>query len=99
MSNWKEVSKETKDVKVGVRTNVIFQANEGIPEVKNISSSCGCSVPHYDNLKGTLKVAYTPDQIPKHLTKEGFYISTKTIVVVYVDGSHDILTFKSKVKK
>jgi len=90
---------ETKDLKVGVKSTIVFKTTTELPQIKTLSSSCGCSVPTYSKEKRELSVEYTPKVIPQHLKSQGWYRSTKSITVTYTNGTKDVLSFTSKIYK
>ena len=96
MQHWKSKIKNLGTITVGKTQRVVYQSLTSL-EVKNISSSCGCTSPTYDAGKKELVVKYTPNPIPVHLRTLGFYNSVKTITVYYKDGTRDVLTLKAKV--
>lgn len=99
MSNWKSNSKNIGNVTTGQRQIIKFYAVRELPEISSLSSSCGCSKPNYDKKTKILNVSYNPGSIPKHLKAQGWYNTTKTITIVYKDGTRDILKFSAKVNK
>jgi|GEM_PF-2762993 len=95
--SWINKDIETEDLKVGVKTTITFKTTTELPQIKTLSSSCGCSVPTYSKEKRELSVAFTPKAVPQHLKTQGWYNSRKSISVGYMDGTKDVLTFKSKI--
>jgi len=96
--NWKTNHIQLPDSNVGDKLKVRFHALQEI-QIKALSSSCGCSIPQYDEATKELVVQYVPTKVPKHLKKAGFYNTTKTITVTHKDGTVDKLTFSVKVSK
>lgn len=99
MSNWKTNKKNVGTVTVGQRQIIKFYANKELPKIVNLSSSCGCSKPNYDKKTKVLNVSYNPGSIPKHLKSQGWYNTTKTITITFVDGTKDVLSFSARVNK
>lgn len=95
--SWINKDIETEDLKVGIKKEIVFKTTTELPQIKTLSSSCGCSVPTYSKEKRELKVVFTPKAVPQHLKTQGWYSSRKTITVGYVDGTKDVLSFKSKI--
>jgi len=81
---WKNEIIDLGNLKEGQPTTVNF---EYIASGRFISSnsSCGCSVPNWDNEKKVLKVVFTPGAVPKHLEEKGFYETEKEIAVVMIE--------------
>lgn len=85
------------DLKVGKKIEITFVPLEELKEINYMKSSCGCSTPSLVN--GKILVKYTPGSVPYHLIKRGWYKSTKTITIIYKDGSQDKLSFSAIVHK
>ena len=95
--SWENKEIKLENIKIGKKQEVIFKPLKELPLIKSLSSSCGCSVPTYSKEKRELKVVFTPNPIPKHLQAQGFYNTRKTITVVYIDGTKDVLSFSAKI--
>ena len=95
MSNWDKIFLNLGRLKQSKRKRVIFTAKEGIRDIKNITSSCGCTRANYDAKTRELKVVYTPKKIPSHLQTQGYYTSYKHLTITYVGGEKEVLTFKA----
>jgi len=67
-----------------------FQATYNIPEIKDITASCGCTKMKYNSETKTLEVVYKSGEIPKQITGNTQDI-TKYIHVHYMDGTKDEL--------
>ena len=81
---WKNENLDLGNLKEGEPVLVNF---EYITDGRFISasSSCGCSVPNWDNEKKVLEVTFTPGAVPKHLEEQGFYETEKEITVVMIE--------------
>lgn len=86
-------------VYVGKRYTIEFEGKEKLPGIYKMVSSCGCSKPTHDKVNNKVVVNYRPKAVPKYLVNQGWYETTKSITVTYIDGSQELLRFKSKVKK
>ena len=98
MNNWKDRIIRLGNLKVGKKKEIIFKRLNTEKEIKSLTSSCGCSKPIYNHSKEEIIVIYIPGKIPYHLVSQGYYITSKTITVLYMDGTKDILTFRAKIE-
>jgi len=89
--------KDVGEVIAGKQVLVKFYAKEGIPKIKSLAASCGCSKPTYDKKSEEIKILYKPNPIPTHLLSQGYYTTKKTVTVVFESGEVNKLVFKSKV--
>jgi acyl dehydratase len=85
----------TPTLTAGKSFKVVFEAVEGVPAIQTLHSSCGCSTPVFAG--GKLTVSFTPASVPLHLKEKGFYVTTKSITVDYVNGFREVLSFTSKI--
>jgi len=99
MENWKTKIIDLGKLIVGKKVKIIFKAVKELSPIATIESSCGCSKGIYDKKNKELIVNYNPGSIPIHLRKQGWYNTSKSITITYVDGSSDVLKFKAKVYK
>lgn len=97
--NWDKNQVSLGDIKVGVRKVVTFKKVKDIPLIKTLTSSCNCSTPTYDSVKGEITVSFKPTAVPKHLNNQGWYLTKKSIFIVYIDGTKDVLYITAKVFK
>jgi len=67
-------------------------------EVTLIEASCGCTSPVYDEVTGILRATFKAGKIPKHLVKQGYYTTTKSIRMSTNKGNFK-LTFKATIIK
>lgn len=95
--NWKSTTLNLGTIQAGKKQTVVFEADQDLKNVANMTSSCGCSSPKINGNK--VIVTYTPGQVPRHLQSVGFYLSTNKVTITYNDRSQDILRFKAKVIK
>lgn len=95
--NWLRKKIDMGTTNVGNRHNIVFIATSELPEIKSMKSSCGCTVPIYDDKNRTVNVVYTAKEFPKHLKNSDWYLASPTILVTFADGSVDILSFTFKI--
>lgn len=84
------------EVKPGVKQKVTFKLLEPV-EIKTVTVGCGCTKPTVVN--DTIKVTYTPGNIPYHLKSRGEYTTRKSLTVYFEDGSKDILHIVATIKE
>ena len=94
---WKDRQVSLGNIKIGKKQRIVYQALEELPEIKTLQSSCGCSIPVYDATNNQIIVTFSPGSVPKHLKGQGYYSTTKTITVTYIDGTKDVLSFTAKI--
>lgn len=102
MMEWESKNIDLGTVREKITKEIIFKIKgEVTKKISNLDSSCGCSLPKWDEEKGELKVIYTPGSVPKHLLdkEQEFYKSSKSIYIKYEDDTNDVLTFTAKVTK
>lgn len=96
---WNSVTIDLGEVKE--KSNIKFEYVEvsPSPEVQQVLPGCGsCTRATYKD--GKIEVVFTADSIPIHIAlKQKFQIVTKTIKVLYKDGTEDILIFNAKIIK
>lgn len=97
MTNWKNNHLILGEIKVGQKSIIIFQALQELPPIKNIAVSCGCTKPDYNKKTKEMVVSFKPKPIPHHLKEQGFYATTKTIIVTYNNGEEETLKFTAKI--
>lgn len=90
MSNWNTFEKKVGELKVRDKVTVKFEANESIPDIKQLKASCGCTQPIYDAETRILSVTYTAPRFPKHIKGSTQNIK-KSITVIYKNGTTDVL--------
>ena len=95
---WEKTVIDLGNITTEKKQIITFQALEDI-DVKEMISSCGCSKPVFIKSKNQIIVTYTPGKIPMHLRHVGFYISIKSVIVRYQDGTQDILKFKATINE
>lgn len=95
--NWERKHINTEELIVGKKKQIIFIPIGEIPLISNISSSCGCSRPKL--IDNTIVVNFTPESVPQHMQKLGYYKSTKKITITYKDNTQDKLSFTSIIRK
>lgn len=93
--NWISKHLDIGEVKINKEVTIEFKFDGDAKPIKNLNSSCGCSIPYYDEVNKLVRVKFTPGAIPVHLKKfQDFYvISNKTVTIRYKDGSQDVLSF------
>jgi hypothetical protein len=98
---WEQTEISLGVVRPKIKKEVIFQAIGDFKEIKNMSSSCGCSEPSWDKPSKKLTVSYNPANIPLHLTQQNKteYKTKKSITLYYDDGTNQTLTFTATVRK
>src|SRR4030067_1534917 len=98
---WEQTEINLGSVKVKIKKDIVFQAIEDFKKIKSVASSCGCSVPMWEESSKKLIVTYTPSNIPQHLLKENKteYTTKKSITLYYTDDSKETLVFTATVKK
>lgn len=93
-----ETLKELGDSKVGEKLDIIFEGKEQLPDYLMLQSSCGCSKPHLDKQNNRVVVIYKPKPVPVHLKAQGYYESTKHIIILDPATEHkEVLSFKTRV--
>jgi hypothetical protein len=93
---WKK-SKQIVNGRVGKKMEIVFVPDEELPEIDNMTSSCGCSIPRLED--GKIKVKYTPASIPFHLAYQGEYRTTKNITVNFKNKTTNTLSFTAIIKR
>lgn len=68
-----------------------------LEDIKEMASSCGCSVPKKNIETNQIIVKFTPDSIPVHLREQGYYDTTKQIVLEYKDNRQSLLSFSARI--
>jgi|VirMetMinimDraft_7_1064189.scaffolds.fasta_scaffold03147_8 hypothetical protein len=97
MDKWAATSiKKLTGVETGTVVTLTYQALEPL-RIEEIKPGCGCTTVKYDENTMQLTVDYKAETIPKHLKGQGWFYAAKVIVVKYVDGDPDRLTFTLKV--
>ena len=94
---WEKTSQSLGTVKVGRKQFVVFNATSEIPQIIKMSASCGCTTPELDKAHNRIVATFTPGAVPKHLASQGFYGTTKSITIYYVDGTTDVLSFTATI--
>jgi hypothetical protein len=98
MSYFKETVIDKGTVIEKRNVTIVFQADEDIPKIKYMESTCGCTVPRFNELDNTVTVTYSPKPIPQHLINTtGFATATQGVTIHYKDGTADKLSFKVKI--
>ena len=86
---------------VKVNQVVIFYAMpdelEKINNIKEFKYSCNCFKAKVVN--NSVQIKFTAPDIPRHLKSQGYYTTSKTLTIVYEDGSLDTINFKARVTK
>jgi hypothetical protein len=90
MNNWQTYIKDIGELKVKDKIVVKFQANDSIPEIKQLKSTCGCTQPKFDTKTNILSVTYTTQKFPRHI-KGNTQLIKKPIHVYYKDGTYEVL--------
>jgi len=94
--NWDKTSIDLGEIKQNKRQVIEFKSVRDL-DIKQLSSSCGCSKPDFDKKSGVLRVYYSPSEIPYHRRKDGFYVTEKYIDVIYKDDTSERLSFSARV--
>lgn len=94
---WENSLQHIGTVKSGIYVTIKFKALEPIPEIRRLSASCGCTKPSYDEKENLITVKFNTGKIPKHLVPQGYYETSKSVLIHYKDGEKDRLTFTAKI--
>ena len=99
MNRFKEQEVDLGVVKSGSNIVFTFETSEDINnDIVSVTPGCGgCTdILGYDGRY--MKVKFRSGIFPMHL-QDNFYFVSKSIYVVYKDGSEEVLTYKAKILK
>lgn len=90
---------EEKNINLGQvspgKHKIVFKAKKSL-KIKNIQTSCSCSVAKYKKFSKRLIVIYKADKVPPQIKEKLMYVR-KSIVITYEDGTMERLTFSAQV--
>lgn len=86
---WASKSVQIGTVRESSTHKLKFLGLPGIPDVKEIITSCGCTKAKYDSGTRELSVTYKAGKVPNQV--QGAQIVNKSITVIYIDGTQDVL--------
>ena len=93
MKNWKETVIDLGVVPANTTHKLEFIGNVGLPDIKKIEVSCGCTKAKFDSKARVMKVTYKAGNVPNHVLT-GLQPISQAIAVQYVDNSIEVLSIK-----
>lgn len=96
--NWKSDFIDLGTVVEGSRNEIKFESTKKL-NIDSIKAGCGSCTKGTKYTHPYLTAVYTPTGVPKHLKAKGktSYVTTKFLTLTYIDGTQELLKFKSKV--
>jgi len=94
---WKNKHINIGEVKVGKKKMITFNGLENLPEIRSMTSTCGCSAPKIEG--NNIVVIFVAPSIPLNKITIGYDNIIKQVKIIYRDGTQDTLSFSAKIIK